>query len=82
MAAALAARLAILDHLSDIDLVFFDEPTANLDNERRASLADQIMNLQGLSQIIVISHDDTFERITDHVIRVRKEQGESLVTIG
>lgn len=77
MAAALAVRLALLKEVSAIDLAFFDEPTANLDDRRRDNLAEQILNVQGFSQLFVISHDDTFEQDTDHVVRVVKEDGRS-----
>jgi exonuclease SbcC len=77
MAAALAVRLALLREVSAIDIAFFDEPTANLDDERRDNLAEQILNVKGFSQLFVISHDDTFERDTDHVVRVVKENGVS-----
>jgi exonuclease SbcC len=79
MASALAVRLALLREVSDIDVAFFDEPTANLDDQRRDNLAEQILHVKGLSQLFVISHDDTFERDTDHVIRVVKEHGVSRV---
>ena len=78
MSASLAVRLAVLGELfGGIDIAFFDEPTANLDENRRSNLADQIMAVKGFSQIFVISHDDTFERATGHFIRVIKENGES-----
>ncbi len=79
MAAALAVRLALLRETSTLDIAFFDEPTANLDSERRANLARQILNVKGFSQLFVISHDDTFEQDTDHVVRVWKENGASVV---
>lgn len=79
MAAALATRLALLKEVSGIDVAFFDEPTANLDERRRDNLAEQVMNVRGLSQLFVISHDDTFERNTDNVIRVVKKDGASRV---
>ncbi len=77
MAAALAVRLALLKEVSAVDLAFFDEPTANLDDRRRDNLAQQILNVKGFSQLFVISHDDTFEQDTDHVLRVVKEDGRS-----
>jgi exonuclease SbcC len=79
MAAALAVWLALLREVSAIDVAFFDEPTANLDDHRRDNLAEQILNVKGFSQLFVISHDDTFERDTDHVVRVVKEDGISRV---
>jgi exonuclease SbcC len=81
MTSALAVRLALLREVSDIDIAFFDEPTANLDDQRRDSLAEQILNVKGFSQLFVISHDDTFERDTDHVVRVVKENGVSRVEV-
>jgi exonuclease SbcC len=77
MAAALSVRLALLREVSDIDVAFFDEPTANLDEARRDNLAEQIMNVKGFSQLFVISHDETFERDTDNVVHVVKENGAS-----
>jgi exonuclease SbcC len=82
MAAALAVRLALLRELSAIDVAFFDEPTSNLDDTRRDSLAEQILAVKGFSQLFVISHDDTFERATNNVVRVRKEDGVSKVEVG
>ena len=80
MAAALAMRLALLREVSAIDIAFFDEPTANLDDHRRDNLAEQLLNIKArFSQLFVISHDDTFERDTDHVVRVIKESGVSQV---
>ena len=79
MSAALAVRLALLREISNVDLAFFDEPTVNLDAQRRESLAAQILNVQGFTQLFVISHDDAFEQGTDYVVRVVKEQGVSRV---
>lgn len=81
MAAALAIRLALLRELSAIDVAFFDEPTSNLDDARRDSLAEQILSVKGFSQLFVISHDDTFERATHNTVRVRKEDGVSKVEV-
>ena len=82
MAAALAVRLALLREMSDIRIAFFDEPTAHLDDERRDNLATQITQIKGFHQLFVISHDDTFERETYHVLRVTKENGISRVEVG
>ena len=81
MAAALAVRLALLREMSDVDIAFFDEPTANLDDERRENLAEQITGIKGFSQLFVISHDDTFEQETQHVVHIRKEDGVSRVEV-
>jgi exonuclease SbcC len=81
MSAALAVRLALLREMSNIDIAFFDEPTTNLDEARRDSLAQQILNVKGLRQLFVISHDDTFEQATQNLIRVEKAGGGSFVMV-
>lgn len=72
MSAALALRMALLKSTSAVDVAFFDEPTAHLDPTRRESLAEQIVQVKGFSQLFVISHDDTFERAVQNYIRVVK----------
>ncbi|MDJ0702948.1 MAG: SMC family ATPase [Leptolyngbyaceae cyanobacterium MO_188.B28] len=73
MCAALAVRLALLKILADIDIAFFDEPTTNMDRPRRDSLAEAIGRIKSFSQLFVISHDDTFEKVTENVILVERE---------
>jgi exonuclease SbcC len=70
MAAALSVRLALLKQLSDVRIAFFDEPTTNMDAERRENLATQIGNIKHFDQLFVISHDDTFEGYVDNVLNV------------
>jgi exonuclease SbcC len=72
MAAALSVRLALLKQLSDIRIAFFDEPTTNMDAERRENLAQQIGQIRSFDQLFVISHDDTFDSYMDNEIRVEK----------
>lgn len=69
MAAALAVRLALLKETSRIDVAFFDEPTTNMDEDRRANLATQIGQVRSFRQLFVITHDDAFEPWIDHVLR-------------
>ena len=76
MAVALSIRLAILKVLTKIDFAFFDEPTTNLDKEKRNNLAHCIERIKGFKQIFIISHDDTFEENSDHVIRFMKNEAE------
>lgn len=73
MCAALAVRLALLRVLADIDIAFFDEPTTNMDYLRRQSLAEAIANIKTFRQLFVISHDDTFEKVTENVILIERE---------
>lgn len=79
MAAALAVRLALLKQLSDIRVAFFDEPTTNMDAERRARLAQQIGQIRNFDQLFVISHDDTFEEAVDHVVAVGRDEATNSV---
>lgn len=80
MSAAVAVRLGLLRQLSDINIAFFDEPTQNMDAERRHNLAEQLERVKGFDQLFVISHDDTFEPLVSTVLRVRKEHGVSTVS--
>ncbi|MBW4482172.1 MAG: SMC family ATPase [Tildeniella torsiva UHER 1998/13D] len=75
MCAALAVRLALLKVLADADIAFFDEPTTNMDRTRRQGLAEAIGRIKTFQQLFVISHDDTFEQITENVIVVEREVG-------
>jgi exonuclease SbcC len=68
MAAALAVRLALLKELSEVNIAFFDEPTTNMDEERRRNLAQQIGRIKDFHQLFIISHDDSFEGYTDQII--------------
>jgi DNA repair protein SbcC/Rad50 len=79
MSAALAVRLALLRDLSRLDIAFFDEPTQNMDGERRANLAEQLRRVHGFDQLVVISHDDTFEQGLDSVLHVEKRGGETVL---
>ncbi|KKL97523.1 hypothetical protein LCGC14_1833620, partial [marine sediment metagenome] len=73
MAAALSVRLAILKSLANIDFAFFDEPTTNLDQTSRINLSKYIHNIKGFEQLFVISHDDTFKRQSEYVIKFTKD---------
>ncbi|MBD2022418.1 AAA family ATPase, partial [Leptolyngbya sp. FACHB-36] len=73
MCAALAVRLALLKVLADVDIAFFDEPTTNMDRPRREQLAEAIANIKTFRQLFVISHDDTFEKVTENIIVVQRE---------
>jgi exonuclease SbcC len=79
-AAALAVRLALLQNMGDIRFAFFDEPTVHFDEERRGRLVEGLLGLRCFTQLFVISHDDAFERNTNHVVRVEKPGDYSIVT--
>jgi exonuclease SbcC len=82
MSAALAVRLALLKKLSTLNIAFFDEPTQNMDELRRVNLAEQIRRVRGFDQLIVISHDDTFEQGLDSLIHLQKDDGETRLAHG
>jgi exonuclease SbcC len=79
MSAALSVRLALLKEMSEVDFAFFDEPTQNMDADRRSNLADQIGAVRGFEQLIIISHDDTFEHHTDNLIRLHKVDQQTML---
>lgn len=79
MSAALSVRLALLKKLSKLNIAFFDEPTQSMDELRRMNLAEQIGRVRGFDQLIIISHDDTFEQNLDSLVRLKKERGETLL---
>ncbi|HEY3272161.1 MAG TPA: SMC family ATPase [Methanocella sp.] len=79
MSAALAVRLAILKILTSSDVVFLDEPTQNMDESRRQNLAQEILRIKGFKQMVVISHDDTFNANLENVVEIEKVNGESCV---
>jgi exonuclease SbcC len=79
MSAALAVRLAVLKILTSSDIVFLDEPTQNLDESRRERLAQEIMRIKDFKQMVIISHDDTFNASLENVIEIEKLNGESKV---
>lgn len=72
MAAALSVRLALLKEFSELRFAFFDEPTTNMDEERRRNLAQQIGRIKDFEQLFVVSHDDSFEGFTDQIIQLKK----------
>lgn len=81
MAAALAVRLAILEQLATVGVAFLDEPTANLDTEKKRNLVMQLKQLTTFDQLTVISHDQTFDSMTDATVSVTKPDQESDVTV-
>jgi exonuclease SbcC len=80
MCAAISVRLALLNVLSGVRMAFFDEPTQNMDEERRRNLANQLSRIGGFRQIFIISHDDTFEEMVENAIKITKENGISHIS--
>lgn len=72
MVATLSVRLALLQNLSKIDIAFFDEPTDGLDYYHRERLGYMMSNISKFRQLIVISHDNTFETVIENSIHISK----------
>ena len=45
--AALGRATGASEEVSSVNVAFFDEPTANLDDDRRENLAEQILRVKG-----------------------------------
>ncbi|GEM_PF-412143 len=81
MNAVVALRLALLK-ITGSKIGFFDEPTSNLDEMRRANLAQAFRSLDvgqeevgqaWYDQLFLISHDVAFTEITDQIIHLDRE---------
>lgn len=67
VAISLSLKIAIANYLAnDTNLLILDEPTINLDNNSRMNFAQMLRTFD--SQVIVISHDETFDQYTDNTI--------------
>jgi exonuclease SbcC len=77
--AALALRLAICSSLTKNQLLLLDEPTVHLDEPYRAKLRDFLGN-HDFEQLIVVTHDNTFDSLPARIFRVEKKRGESIVS--
>ena len=71
VAVALSIRAALSTTLSNANFSIFDEPTNNLDKERKESLADSLnIILKGIEQSIIVTHDDTFKEMAENIIEL------------
>ena len=77
--AALALRLAISSSLTKNQLLLLDEPTIHLDELYRAKLRDFLRDHR-FDQLIVVTHDNTFDSLPAKIFRVHKRKGESDVS--
>jgi DNA repair protein SbcC/Rad50 len=80
MSAVVALRLALLQTIG-ARIAFFDEPTSNLDAERRENLAKAFRAIDvgqeevtehWYDQLFLVSHDVSFTEITDQMIDLDK----------
>lgn len=71
VAVAISIRGAMSTIFTESKFSIFDEPTNNLDQERRKSLAESIGEiLKNLDQSIIVTHDDTFREMATKVIEL------------
>jgi len=77
--AALALRLSICSSLTKNQLLLLDEPTIHLDEIYRAKLRDFLRNYI-FEQLIVVTHDSTFESLPAQIFNIEKKNGDSTVT--
>ncbi|MCG2828529.1 AAA family ATPase [Methanothermobacter sp. K4] len=80
---ALAYRLAlnmVVQNLTDVrsDILILDEPTDGFSKEQLYKLRDIFDELEA-RQIILVSHEEELENLADHIYRVEKSDGVSII---
>ncbi|MHA1732816.1 MAG: AAA family ATPase, partial [Promethearchaeota archaeon] len=81
VAACLVVRLAIQRVIGGFGTFILDEPTIHLDEDTRRSLAQRIAGIKEISQLIVVSHDDTFENYAEQRVKLVKSNDETKVEV-
>jgi DNA repair protein SbcC/Rad50 len=72
MMVAISLRAAMNSLLTNSKFVIFDEPTVNLDTERRKALSESLKYiLKSLDQAIIVTHDDTFMELAQNNIELQ-----------
>ena len=74
---ALALRLGIARTITQnkTELLILDEPTIHLDAERRENLINIIREINIVPQMIIVSHDDEMESLSNNIIKISKVDG-------
>ncbi len=71
VAVALSLRTAMVQELAGGEFAIFDEPTINLDTERKIALAESIKSMLGtLKQTIIVTHDDVFREMAQNIVEL------------
>jgi len=71
MMVAISLRAAMNALLTNARFVIFDEPTVNLDGEKRAALSESLNYLlNSLEQAIIVTHDETFREMASNFIQL------------
>jgi DNA repair protein SbcC/Rad50 len=72
---AIAIRLALSQEFGNTGLIILDEPTNNLDKDKRQLLAENLPKMvENLTQLFVVTHDDTFRNSATKVIEFAEEK--------
>ena len=86
-AVALAYRLALnqvinsfLSKINTKDLVILDEPTDGF-SEQQLDKMREVLEQLNVSQLVLVSHEQKIEGFVEHIIRFKKEQGETKVLV-
>ncbi|WP_456399974.1 AAA family ATPase [Mesoaciditoga sp.] len=80
MVVALCLRAALNEMFSTSKFVIFDEPTVNLDAERKRALSEYLPKLfKDMEQVIVITHDESFREMAEKIVFIEKINGVSHV---
>jgi DNA repair exonuclease SbcCD ATPase subunit len=77
--AALALRLAVCSSLTRNQLLLLDEPTIHLDEVYSAKLRE-FLGSHFFEQLIVVTHDNTFDALPAKIFRVEKRRGRSVIS--
>lgn len=74
---ALALRLGIAKVITKnrTELLILDEPTIHLDSERRNDLIEIIRKINIVPQMIVVTHDEEMESLSNNIIKISKTNG-------
>jgi len=71
VAVALSIRSALASEMTDCRFAIFDEPTMNLDAEKKEALSVSLFDmLKNLEQALVVTHDSTFREMAAKVIEL------------
>jgi exonuclease SbcC len=76
--ASLALRLAICSSLTKNQLLLLDEPTIHLDEAYREKLRE-FLSAHDFEQLIVVTHDNTFDSLPAQIFKVDKKMEKSSV---
>lgn len=68
---AIAIRGTMTEYFTNSKFMILDEPTNNLDTERKKLLAEYMGEiLNNLEQSIIVTHDDTFREMAEKIIEL------------